>query len=188
MTNRSQRFIVWFAALFLIISLYKGHCSRTEPGPAVAFRSSPNAGIAIRVRGDVPHQGIYRLPDGATLGTVTNMTITNPAIFESADYNMNSRVKPGMIVEFKYVQTGKYVITVNYMKAKERIILGIPLDLELMDEADWDALPGIGQKTAREIIFYRQNNGDFPSLDDLKNVPGISDGKFQKIKSFFYLH
>jgi competence ComEA-like helix-hairpin-helix protein len=114
------------------------------------------------------------------------MTITKPAIFQSAAYTANTAVKSGMIVECKYLPSKKYAITINYMKAKERMLLEVPLDLRLMDEADWDALPGIGPKTARDIVTYRQNNGGFSSLDELKNIPGISDGKFLKIASFFY--
>lgn len=188
MTSRSQRFIVWSVALLLIVFLYEGHRSRTQTGPAVAFRSLSSAGITIRVRGDVRHPGIYRLPDGATLGTVTNMTAAKTLMFQPTVYNFNSRLQSGMIVDFKNFNLKKCIVTIDYMKAKERMMLAIPLDLRHMDEVDWDALPGIGKNTAHDIIIYRQNNGGFSSLEDLKNVPGISDGKFQKMKSFFYLN
>lgn len=42
-------------------------------------------------------------------------------------------------------------------------------------------LPGIGESTANKIVEYRKN-GDFESIEDIKRVSGIGDGKFEKIK------
>ncbi len=43
-------------------------------------------------------------------------------------------------------------------------------------------LPGIGEKTAIKIIEYRENYGLFWSIEDIKNVSGIGDKKFEKLK------
>ena len=44
------------------------------------------------------------------------------------------------------------------------------------------ALSGIGDSTAEKIIAYRKENGKFKSIEDIKNVPGIGDSKFNNIK------
>jgi len=36
-------------------------------------------------------------------------------------------------------------------------------------------LNGVGEKTAQAIVEYREANGPFKSLDDLKNVKGVGD-------------
>ena len=43
-------------------------------------------------------------------------------------------------------------------------------------------LPGIGESRAADIIAYRETNGPFAGIEDIKNVSGIKDAVFQKIK------
>lgn len=43
-------------------------------------------------------------------------------------------------------------------------------------------LSGIGEEKAKDIISYREQNGQFKTLEDLKNVSGIGDALFAKIK------
>lgn len=43
-------------------------------------------------------------------------------------------------------------------------------------------LPGIGEKTAENIITFRDKNGNFRKVDDLIDVPGIGIKKLEKLK------
>ena len=45
-------------------------------------------------------------------------------------------------------------------------------------------LPGIGDEKAKKIVEYRETNGLFNSIDDIKNISGIGDSIFDKIKEF----
>lgn len=42
-------------------------------------------------------------------------------------------------------------------------------------------LPGIGESKAKSIITYREENGTFKSIEELKNIVGIKEGVYQKI-------
>ncbi|MDA2917940.1 ComEA family DNA-binding protein [Desulfobacterota bacterium AH_259_B03_O07] len=44
-------------------------------------------------------------------------------------------------------------------------------------------LPGIGESTASKIVAYREQNGGFKTIDDLLNVKGIGERKYEKMKS-----
>jgi comEA protein len=45
-----------------------------------------------------------------------------------------------------------------------------------------DTLPGIGAAYAQRIIDYRTANGGFKSIDEIKNIKGIGDKTFEKLK------
>ncbi len=52
-------------------------------------------------------------------------------------------------------------------------------------ESDLQTVSGIGQKRAQDIIAYREANGPFRSVDDLKNVSGIERKTLEKLRDAF---
>ncbi len=43
-------------------------------------------------------------------------------------------------------------------------------------------LDGIGENIAQRIVEYREQNGKFSNIEDIKNVNGIGDSKYENIK------
>ncbi|WP_252226973.1 helix-hairpin-helix domain-containing protein [Caldicoprobacter algeriensis] len=56
------------------------------------------------------------------------------------------------------------------------------VNINTADEATLDTLPGIGPSKAKRIIEYREQNGPFKSIEEIKNVSGIGDKTFEQLK------
>ena len=58
------------------------------------------------------------------------------------------------------------------------------VNINTATQTELETLPGIGPSLALKIINYRKENGKFSSIDEIKNVSGIGDSKFENIKDF----
>lgn len=56
------------------------------------------------------------------------------------------------------------------------------ISINTANAAQLDSLPGIGQTYAQRIVDYRAANGGFKSIDEIKNVKGIGDATYNKLK------
>jgi comEA protein len=57
------------------------------------------------------------------------------------------------------------------------------ININTADASALDTLSGIGPAIAQRIIDYRKESGPFQTIEDIKNVKGIGDSIFEKIKS-----
>jgi competence protein ComEA len=56
------------------------------------------------------------------------------------------------------------------------------VNINTASASDFEALPGIGAKTATRIVDYRQKNGPFKKVEELMNVRGVGEKNFLKLK------
>lgn len=56
------------------------------------------------------------------------------------------------------------------------------ININSASKEEIQTLNGIGETLANSIVEYRKKNGKFNSIEDLKNVSGIGESKFEKIK------
>ena len=75
----------------------------------------------------------------------------------------------------KFLFAALSVLTASLSLAAVNINTASPSELE--------ALPGIGPAKAKAIVDYRQQHGAFKSVEELKNVKGIGEGIFSKLKA-----
>lgn len=57
------------------------------------------------------------------------------------------------------------------------------VNINTATKEELDAVKGIGPVKAQAIVDYRQKNGPFKSVDDLKNVRGFGDKTVAKMKA-----
>ena len=57
------------------------------------------------------------------------------------------------------------------------------ININTATQTELETLPGIGKTTALKIINYRKENGKFKNIESIKDVKGIGDSKYEKIKN-----
>ena len=122
-----------------------------------------SATIEVEVKGNGAKNGIYSLEKYSTINDLLKII----EIEEDADlssYNLQQPLK------------NNDVITINVYQEPAKI----SINNATLDELC--TLDGIKEKTAQKIIDYRNSNGPFQSLEELMEVPGIGEAKFNKLK------
>lgn len=72
----------------------------------------------------------------------------------------------------------------SYTSYSSSELLNNKININKATQTELEAIPGIGPSTALKIINYRKENGKFSSLEDIKNISGIGDSKYKKIKDY----
>ena len=139
--------------------------------------------ILIHITGAIKKEGVYELTEGDRIIDAINKAegVTEEA--DTSQINMASKLEDGMKI---YVPK-KGENTTNIQSQEEQIEniqikseKKININTASMDELD--TLPGIGEATAQKIIDYRKEKGKFSKIEDLKEVSGIGESKYEKIK------
>lgn len=60
---------------------------------------------------------------------------------------------------------------------------GSLVNINTATQEELESVTGIGPSTALKIIKYREENGRFKTIEDIKNVSGIGNAKYETIKS-----
>jgi len=181
-----QRLIIIILAVIVTLPvILKSRVSEIISAPT-AFSVISSSKVVVRVSGDVRHAGIYKAGANTLAMDVINMAEpVGPAKFSETDKTVTRTVVNGSDIRLKVMPDGTGVIAVGAISSAERIVLGIPLDINAMSEADFDRLPGIGPVMAAKIIRYRQNNGGKMRVEDLLAIEGIGEMKYQKLNKYF---
>ncbi|MCR5484581.1 MAG: helix-hairpin-helix domain-containing protein [Clostridiales bacterium] len=62
-----------------------------------------------------------------------------------------------------------------------------PVNINTADVEAFERIEGIGPEKAKAIVEYREENGDFKSVDELLECPGIGEKTLERIRPFLTL-
>ncbi len=149
--------------------------------------------IVVHIMGAVKNEGIVELNEGARVSDAINSA---GGLAEDADMskiNLAYVLEDGVKIRIPSINdehTEEYITTdgVEIVESSSQTTQnggnsksGL-ININTANETELDSLPGIGPSIAAKIINYREENGDFASIEDIKNVNGIGDSKFEELK------
>lgn len=134
--------------------------------------------IYVHVSGAVknPDQ-VYRLQEGSRVQDAIRMAGGCTDDADVSGLNLAQKISDGQKI---YVprEGEEYTIEENLQESVKNHLT----DLNKADKIELDALPGIGPALAQRIIEYREENGPFTEITQLKEVKGIGDALFEKLQ------
>lgn len=143
--------------------------------------------IVLHITGEVINPGIIKIEEGQRVADAIEAAggVTQNANLNKI--NLAYVLKDGqkLYVPSIYDEEEKEFITENIGKniLDESIENNnIKININTATESQLENLPGIGPSTAMKIVNYRKENGLFKSIEEIKNVPGIGESKFNAIK------
>lgn len=149
--------------------------------------------IIVHIAGQVKNPGIVKIKDGARIADIieaggglteqADITNVNLAYIVEDGQKISIPTKQENIENTEYITTenGDNVITDNTVLQEKGGKVMININKATVEELQ--QLQGIGEATAQKIIEHRKQNGDFKQIEDIKNVPGIGEAKFEAIKA-----
>jgi len=58
------------------------------------------------------------------------------------------------------------------------------VNINTANQEELEKIPGVGESTANSIIEYREKTGKYTTIEDIMNVSGIGQSKFEKMKDY----
>lgn len=145
-----------------------------------------NTNIKVYITGEVKNQGVIELEEGARIADAIEKAGGKTEQANLKNVNLAYQLEDGQKIyipniddiETEVIDDGASGI-VGDTTADQGII-----NINKADENELQSLNGIGESLASSIVEYRKENGKFETIEDLKNVPGIGESKFENIKAY----
>jgi competence protein ComEA len=141
--------------------------------------------VVVEVLGEVRNPGIQIFHHSPTLKESIEKA---GGLKDVAFFDMDSSsegLETGTLLTIVKESRDEIKIKFGRMEARKLIVFSIPLDLNRVSVEDLCLIPGIGESLAHEIVNYRERKKGFRSIEELKNVKGIGEKKYQSFKTFF---
>lgn len=151
--------------------------------------------IVVHITGEVKKEGVIYLKKGARIVDAIKEAGGETKEADLSQVNLAYELQDGqkIYIPNKNEKVSQYIISTNgetidsngantgnesTSTSKE----GAKVNINTATQNELDGLPGIGPALAQRIIDFREENGNFKSIEDIQNVKGIGDSKFDEIR------
>ncbi|MFL0247441.1 helix-hairpin-helix domain-containing protein [Candidatus Clostridium stratigraminis] len=176
---------------FLVVGLYinrpKNHKLEeqdifVDSIPSEIMQKTDSKMVTVYIQGEIKKPGVYSLSSGSILNDLVKAAggFTDNAAPDTK-LNLAKKLKDEdyFFVEGKsdnLPKLGNSEAIPTNNKGSNKV------NINTASAAELDTLPGIGPTTAQKIIDYREKNGQYTSIEDLKKIGGIGDKTLDKFR------
>ncbi len=151
----------------------------------------------VYITGAVMHPGVYEVQAGARINDALQKAGGFSIHADPEAVNLAAKIEDGVHIripekgEARQGEQGAPVTPAkggtapqnNAAPGKTQPQAG-KIDINRASAAELQNLPGIGPKLSQAIVDYREANGPFMAAEDLKNVRGIAEKRFEAARDF----
>ncbi len=148
--------------------------------------------IYVYVCGAVRKPGVYEVSKDARIYQAIELAGGMTKKAQKEKINLADRMTDGQKIDIPFRdRTGEE----NALSQNSENQTGAPnqiseelININTADSRKLTELPGIGEAKANAIIAYREENGNFATPEDIRNVSGIGDATYENISSRITVH
>ena len=134
--------------------------------------------IVIYITGEVINEGVYELDIGSRIANAIEAAGGTKETANLRNVNLAYELEDGEKIYIPNInETENEILDAEKDEHKETEININKANIKELQE-----LSGVGESTAESIIKYREENGKFNTIEEIMNVPGIGENKFENIK------
>lgn len=139
--------------------------------------------VFVDIKGAVMYPGVYELQPDKRIFDAIQLA---GGYIENADtqlVNHAQKVQDEMVIyipikgeQLEDISSNLLMLPLESQNKSQKI------NVNTADAETLATLPGIGPSKAHSILSYREEKGRFQTIDDVRNINGIGDKTFEKIK------
>lgn len=142
-------------------------------------------GIFVHIDGWIQNPGVYEIKENDRVNTIIEKAggLKEGASIKSI--NLAARLSDGDKIYIPNREEEKQIETTEVKgnnTGTVKITKNNKININKASISELKQITGIGESTANKIIDYRENVGKFKKIEDIKEVKGIGDSKYESIK------
>jgi competence protein ComEA len=130
--------------------------------------------ITVEIKGEVNSPNVYILKYGSRIKDLISLAGGVLQDSDTSNINLARKLKDE---DYIFIPKKGDTSVTNQSKVKNA---SDKIDINSASKEELDSLSGIGPVTAEKIVSYREKNGPYSSVDDLKKIGGIGDKTLSK--------
>ena len=135
--------------------------------------------IKIHILGEVNYNGILELTMGSRISDAIEKAGGLTTLADVSKINLAYILEDG---EKLYIPSINDEEDVEYLLSEKSGSSKININTAKLEELQ--NIPGVGPSIAQAIIDYREENGKFMNIEDIKSVSGVGESKYKKMEEY----